>query len=209
MKVCENMHLNKYIEDVSAFYNNNADNYFEKTKNIDMYEAYNKFLQYIPAGGHILDVGCGSGRDLRYFKNNNYVPEGLDISKSICKIAEKYSGCKVYNDNILTINSSDFDKYDGVWACASLLHIKYTQLPLALDKISNLLNSNGYVYLSFKHGNKEYKNNKNLQYTDMSSVKMIVLLAKYKTFKIIEEFYTSDGLAREKDWYNVILQKRN
>lgn len=52
------------------YYNKNAKLYFEQTVEGDLKENYNKFLSRIPSGSYILDFGCGSGRDSKYFIEN-------------------------------------------------------------------------------------------------------------------------------------------
>ena len=100
------------------YYNDNADEYFNSVISADMTENYTRFLQYVPKGASIVDLGCGSGRDLKYFKDNGYEAEGLDASEKLCILAREYSGCPVLCTDFLSWKTER--RYDAFWANASL-----------------------------------------------------------------------------------------
>ena len=103
------------------FYDVNAQEYFESTVNINLEEFYKKFLKYIPPNGTILDVGCGSGRDSLYFLNKGYNVISLDASEEMVKLSSELTKRKTL---FMRIEDIDFqDQFDGIWACASLLHL--------------------------------------------------------------------------------------
>ena len=135
------------------YYNSNAKSYFDTTVNADMRCAYNIFLKHVIDGGLILDFGCGSGRDSKYFLDNGYNVECIDGSLELSKLASEYLGIKVKCMDFSKFD--DISKYDGVWACASLLHVKRDELKSILVKIRESLKSGAAFYASFKNGNEE------------------------------------------------------
>ena len=135
------------------YYNDNAKKYFDTTVNANMSRAYDMFLKYVVDNGLILDFGCGSGRDSKYFLDNGYRVECIDGSLELSKLASEYLGIDVKCMDFSEFN--EISKYDGVWACASLLHVKKEKLLDILIKIRDSLKINGILYVSFKNGNEE------------------------------------------------------
>ena len=135
------------------YYNKNANEYFNKTIDIDMRKQYNLFLKYVKENGKILDFGCGSGRDSLYFKDLGYDVTAIDGSNELCKLASKYTGldvkCMDFND------LCDIDEYDGIWACSSILHVKRSELINILKKMRDALKEEGCIFTSFQNSGKE------------------------------------------------------
>ena len=134
-------------------YNENAKEYFEQTKAADMREIYNHFLLMLPKSACILDFGCGSGRDSKFFLEKGYEVKAIDGSSSLCKLASEYIGQDV--ECMRFDELSDVSKYDGIWACASLLHVERKELPSIFKKMLLALKDNGVIYASFKKGDQE------------------------------------------------------
>ena len=131
-----------------TYYNNNAYEYFNTTKMITLDNLYSIFLNYITTKGKILDFGCGSGRDSKYFKDKGYDVYLLDGSINLANIVETELGLKV---KVQDFNDFDEkDKYDGVWACASLLHVKKENLSNIILKIKKSIHDDGIIYISMK-----------------------------------------------------------
>lgn len=130
------------------YYDKNAKEFFERTVNCDMSVPCKKFADMLLPASTILDCGCGSGRDLKYFKELGYDPEGLEPSKKLCQYAEKYSGCKVFNGTVQEFKPKK--KYDGIWACASLLHLEKKEILLFFNSLDQWLKPGGYIYASGK-----------------------------------------------------------
>ena len=104
-----------------SYYNQNALEYFVKTVNVPMQNLYDKFEIYLKSGDKILDLGCGSGRDSKYFLSKGYDVVSVDGSIEICRLAEKYIG--KYVRNIFFDELDYVNEFDAVWASASLLHV--------------------------------------------------------------------------------------
>ena len=115
-----------------SFYDAHAKEYAALTVKADMSPAYDRFLAYLPAGAAILDAGCGSGRDSLCFMKKGYDVTMLDASGEMCKCAEALTGQKALCMGFHEIEFAD--RFDGIWACASLLHVSEKELENVLGK---------------------------------------------------------------------------
>ena len=147
------------------YYNQKADEFFESTVNADMGAQYSLFEKYLYKGSRILDCGCGSGRDSKHFIEKGFDVCAIDGSEELCKRASELTGLEV--QNILFQNINFTDEFDGVWACASLLHVAREELPAVMAKIKTALVSKGIMYVSFKYGDFSGKRNGRF-FTDMT-----------------------------------------
>ena len=139
------------------FYNKNSEKFIESTVDVDMSNIYVEFEKYILIGGKILDLGCGSGRDTKYFLTKGYKVTAIDGSENICSAASEYLKINVHTMNIECLNITD--TFDGIWACASLLHIKKVDMKRVIDDLLRLLNPKGVLYASWKYGDGERTEN--------------------------------------------------
>ena len=189
-----------------AYYNNNAQSFVGGTLDVEFTDIQDGFLKYLEPGALILDFGCGSGRDTRYFLSKGYRVEAIDGSEELVKIARKNTGIEV--KQMLFQDFNETEKYDGIFACASILHVPYTELPDILTRISNALKPDGIFYTSFKYG--EFEGERNGRYfTNMTEERFDNLLKKIPSLYIIEQYISEDvrpGRASEK-WLNMILRK--
>ena len=133
-----------------AYYDKNADSFFAGSINADMSDDRQRFLNYVPAGGRILDAGCGSGRDSKAFLDAGYEVVAFDASSEMRKRASEYIGREVLD---LRFEDISFDnEFDGIWASASLLHVPMDDLPDVMRKMRRALKDRGAIYASFKYG---------------------------------------------------------
>ncbi len=126
-----------------AYYNENAEDFFNRTVHVDLLHFYQKFLALLPKEAHILDLGCGSGRDAHYFKIQNFKITALDASEELVKLASAHIG-----QNVLLMKFQEIrfqSMFEGVWANASLLHVPYETLNLILKKIHASLKEGGIL----------------------------------------------------------------
>lgn len=189
-----------------GYYDSHADKFYKSTVNIEFTTMHEKFLTKLEKGSNILDFGCGSGRDTKYFFEQGYNVEAIDGSAELCKLAGEYTGIKV--KNILFQELSEVDKYDGIWACSSILHLPVGELDEVMRKMMIALKKNGIIYTSFKYGT--FAGERNGRYfTDMTEEVFAVFLSGIDGLKIEEQWITSDvrpGRGEEK-WLNLILRK--
>lgn len=139
--------------DSIEYYNQNAADYFEQTVDIDMQEYWDRFTALLPEGGSILDLGCGSGRDSAYFIAHGFDVTAMDASEEMCDLASIHIGQDVLD---LSFSEMDFDQvFDGIWACASLLHVPGDEIEDIFTKIVKSLKMNGILFMSFYYGDFE------------------------------------------------------
>ena len=134
------------VERTLDYYDSHAEEFIERTANLSIEHLYEPFLALVPEGGRILDAGCGSGRDAAEFARRGYEVVAFDGSAEIARLASKRTGLKVLH---LTFDQIDWrEEFDGVWACASLLHLPSPQLQTALDRMIGGLRRGGVLYIS-------------------------------------------------------------
>ena len=104
------------------YYNKNAKTFIDGTISVDFKHIQDTFLELLPENAKILDFGCDSGRDTKYFLEHGYSVDAMDGSLELCKAAIEYTGINV--KNMLFYNLNEKEIYDGIWACASILHVK-------------------------------------------------------------------------------------
>ena len=195
------------MTDTLNYYNSKAQDFVSGTVDVAFTELQDIFLSYIPAGGKILDFGCGSGRDTKYFLSKGYEVEAIDGSEELCKIASKYAGIPVKQMLFEELDATE--EYDGIWACASILHVEKKCLPDILKKISRATKKDGIVYVSFKYGDFEGMiNGRFFTYLTEESFGEIL---KVVPELAVEKLWTSADVRPdrgEERWLNVVLRKQ-
>ena len=184
------------------YYNRNAEGFVQGTINADMSDCRNRFLNYVKKDGRILDAGCGSGRDLLAFMREGYQVDAFDASEEICRLASEKLGipvaCRRFEDLTGTL------EYDGIWACASLLHVRGEDLPDVMIRLKQLLKPDGVLYASFKEGLTEREKDGRF-FHDMTADKCR-LLFQNAGMEVLEVFKTRDVREGRDDeyWVNII-----
>ncbi len=189
------------------YYNKYAAKEFEETVNQDMSGIIKEFLDLLEEGDTILDLGCGSGRDSLTFYELGYDVTPLDASEEMCQLAEIHTGLEVLR---MTYEEMDFDNvFDGIWACASLLHTPKKELSDILTKIARALNDKGILYMSFKLGDFEGFRGERY-FCDFTADSMTELLRDNNRFDIIKLWETEDVRSGHSDirWLNVLVRKQ-
>lgn len=188
------------------YYNQNAQNFTQGTIDVNFEEIQERFLTLLTPGGKILDFGCGSGRDTKYFLGKGFIPEAVDGSEELCKIASQNTGIIV--KHMLFSELDAIAAYDGIWACASILHLSKDQLKDVFFRMSRAIKENGYIYTSFKYGTFEgYR--KGRFFTDFTEESFKKFVREIPDIKITDLWISEDvrpGRSDEK-WLNLILQK--
>ncbi len=193
-------------EDTLSYYKKNIQNFVKNTINADMKFNQRKFLDRIPEFGRILDFGCGSGRDAKVFLDLGYEVEAVDGCRELCEIAAAYVGIPVRQMDFLELDA--WERYDGIWACASILHLPYEEIKAVMKKMAAALKENGVVYVSFKYG--EFEGWRNGRYfTDMTEDRVRRLVEETKGMLVEEIWVTADvreGRGDER-WVNGVGRK--
>ena len=189
-----------------SYYNTNTSSFVESTQSVQMTEAWNRFTSKLAPSSLILDFGCGSGRDTKYFLQKGFAVDATDGSSELCAAASKFTGITV--KQVLFQDWKSEAKYNGIWACSSILHLNKTELKQVIGNIRDALLPSGIFYTSFKYGNFEGERN-GRYFTDLTEASFAELINEVSGFEIIEEWITSDvrpGREEEK-WLNVIHKK--
>lgn len=189
------------------YYNQQAKKYYEQTINVDMSPLYEQFLNYLEPQSHILDAGCGSGRDSLYFLEHGYQVTAIDAAKNLAQLAED-----LIAQPVLKMKLQDLDyksKFNGIWACASLLHLQSDKMQQVLKKFAAALVTEGIIYISLQYGEgEEFKNGRFFNYyTEKSWLK---LMQEIEELEVLKLWKTDDKREDRsgKRWLNVLLQKK-
>ena len=188
------------------FYNQNALAFCEATIHNDMRVHYARFLAHVRPGSHILDAGCGSGRDARHFLELGYSVTAFDASETMCQLAAAHLGQAV---PCLRFEEMTWcEAFDAIWACASLLHVPLVDLPDVFKRLHTALRPGGILYASFKYGHGETRRGERT-FTDFTENTLKDQLLAAGLFEILELFVTTDVRPDHagEAWVNVIAVK--
>lgn len=194
------------------YYNRNAGSFTSTTVDVEFTDIQDWFLRFLEPGALILDFGCGSGRDSRYFLSKGFSVEACDGSEEMVRIASETSGIPVRK--MLFEELDEKERYDGIFACASILHVPFEGLPDILARMERALKNDGTIYVSFKYGNFEGERNGRF-FTDMTMERLQERLKAAagknggRGLQVASSRITGDvrpGRENEK-WLNVILRK--
>lgn len=190
-----------------GYYDTHADKFYNSTVNIEFSKMQNRFLSKLKKDSYILDFGCGSGRDTKYFLEQGCRVDAIDGSAELCRLAGEYIGIEV--KKMFFQDLAEVDKYDGIWACSSILHLPIDELKEVMKKMAAALKENGIIYTSFKYGTFEGERNGRF-FTDMTEKTFAEFIGEIEDLKVEEQWTTSDvrpGRGEEK-WLNLILRKK-
>lgn len=188
------------------YYNQNALQFILDTQNVDFKQTQNLFLTYLQKGSSILDFGCGSGRDIKYFISKGYSVSAVDGSEELCKLATEYTGIPVKHQLFQELN--DFNCYDGIWACASILHLNKDTLADVFPRMIRALKAQGIIYSSFKYGTFEGMRN-NRYFTDFDVDSFCKFIKRFPALHA-EKIWISNDIRPgrgDEQWLNIILRK--
>ena len=188
------------------YYNENAGEFVSHTVAVDMEYIQKRFCERLPKGALILDFGCGSGRDTKYFISQGYQVEAMDGSEELCRMASNFTGIEVKHRYFHELD--EVDRYDGIWACSSILHLSIDEMKEVFPKMAKALRNWGVVYASFKYG--EFEGVRNGRYfTDLNEERLNRLAGETGVFIVEETWITSDVRPGrdEGKWLNMILKK--
>ena len=188
------------------YYNQNASTFYAETINANLARQYQLFEKYLQPKAHILDLGCGSGRDSKYFQDQGYTVTAIDGSRELCKLARELTGLDV--KEMLFQDLAYSHEFDGIWASASLLHLPKDELLTILEKIAQALKEQGILYASFKYG--RYCGVRQGRYfTDLDLSALSQLINQVPTLTILEHEISADVRPKrsKEQWLNVVMRR--
>ena len=191
-----------------AHYDENAESFRIGTKDHDVSQNIAALLDALPKEKtlDILDFGCGPGRDMCVFKSMGHRPVGLDGSKEFCKMAVKQSGCPTLNQQFLKLELEE-NRYDGIFANASLFTVPSQELPRVLKDLHSALRKDGILFSSNPRGNAEgWQGQRYGHYMEFEASETFL---QQSGFKIIKHFYRPEGIPREhQQWLAIVSQRQ-
>lgn len=191
--------------DTVNYYDTRADAFFAETKGVNMAPLHQRFLARLPVGAHILDAGCGSGRDSKAFKEQGYRVSAFDASARLVELARQHTGLPVEHRSFADV--SEIAAYDGIWACASLLHLPEDALNDAMQRLWQALKPDGVLYLSFKYGDGERENN-GRYFIDATENRLAGWLRNLPNIAAKKTWITEDQRpGRDERWFNALISR--
>jgi SAM-dependent methyltransferase len=196
---------------MTEFYDANAEAFISKTRDVDMSDMQQRFLAALPVNdgklARILDAGSGSGRDALSFRLLGYAVEAFDVSPAMVAATREHAGVEVQQ-----MGFEDFSwdhQFEGIWACASLLHVAEANLPEVINRLVAHLTPGGALYLSFKLGMGERVKD-GRRFTDLTEASIATLLNGYAGLSAPDIWQSKDcrpDRAAEL-WINAVVNKK-
>jgi SAM-dependent methyltransferase len=195
------------IESITlSHYDNNAESFWLGTRNHDVSQNIEAFLQALPNDKalDILDFGCGPGRDVYTFKSLGHNPIGLDGSNAFCQMTQQHSGCPTLNQQFLKLELEE-SSFDGIFANASLFHVPSKELPCVLGQLHRALRPGGILFSSNPRGDSEgWQGERYGHYMEIETSKVYL---EQSGFKVIHHYYRPDGKPREQQpWLAIVSE---
>ena len=190
------------------YYEEHAEEFAANTLGADMESIRSRFLAYLPTGCRILDFGCGTGRDSKAFLDLGYDVTAIDGSEALCQIARLLTGLPVRCLDFRNYTPIEGEVYEGIWACASLLHLQKNELLPVMKVLSKVLIQGGAFYVSFKYGTFEGERN-GRHFTDFTVEEFREFIKSIPELYVAEYWITGDvrpGRGDER-WLNIVLQR--
>ena len=189
-------------------YDDSADDFWEGTRDHDVSQNYAALLDSLPGRGPfcILDFGCGPGRDLTYFRDLGHEAVGLDGAERFVEMARRYSGCEVLHQDFLALALPQ-ERFDGIFANASLFHVPRRELPRVLRQLWETLKPGGVLFASNPRGQNEegWNGNRYGSYHDLPSWRQYVTGAG---FTELFHYYRPPGRPRaQQPWLASVWRK--
>ena len=197
--------MNQHSEDSThRYYEDKAEEYLARTSQLDMESLYKPFLELIPAGGTILDAGCGPGRDTLSFLKKGFQVTAFDASAKMVELASKQTGVAAFQMRFQELKYEQ--EFDGIWACASLLHVPFCELEDVLTRFRRALKTGGICFMSFKNGNGE-RFDDGRRYIDFTEATLRQKLADISGLSILRTWGTEDQAGRSGvQWVNALIR---
>jgi SAM-dependent methyltransferase len=197
-----------YTASTTAYYDTYAQEFCEGTVAVDMRELYAPFLELLSPGGRILDAGCGSGRDSLAFLQKGFSVVSMDASAEMVKATRALTRQEAL---LLSFDEIEFEKeFDGIWACASLLHVARRDLDAVLVRLIKALRPDGVLYMSFKYGDTERFEHGRF-FNDLNESLLTSLLSHHPETNLLN-LWISDDVRNERrgshKWLNALVLRR-
>ncbi len=133
------------------FYEENHQQYFNSTVSIDPASFLEPFARCLAHNATILDIGCGSGRDLRWFAERGFSPTGFEKSPNLARLARQHAVCPVIEGDFRAFDFSQLS-FSALVLVGSLVHLSHDEFPVILKRICKALRADGHILITLKEG---------------------------------------------------------
>lgn len=188
------------------YYDVNGQSFFNRSVGLDVTPLHEAFLAYIPAGGRILDAGCGSGRDTKVFAERGYQVTAFDASETMARLASEFTGLPVAQMRFEDVAYES--EFDGIWTAATLLHVPRKNLDEAFSRLLKALKVGGHWYMSFKKGQGERVDADGRLFLDFELAELIQYAEGFEGAQVVKAWENADtSRGFEVMWVNAIVGK--
>lgn len=192
-----------------AHYSERAADFWRGTRDHDVKQNIDALLRHLTSERpfRILDFGCGPGRDLAALRALGHSPVGLEGSQPLAAMAREHSGCEVWEQDFLALDLPD-ERFDGVFANASLFHVPSRALPRVLHELKSTLVTDGVLFSSNPRGDDDegWHHNRYGVYHDLESWRTFLQDAG---FSELEHYYRPEGMPREQQPWLASVWRKN
>jgi SAM-dependent methyltransferase len=191
-----------------AHYDEEARDFWEGTRDHDVSQNIAALLDHIQATPpfELLDFGCGPGRDLMTFRRLGHHATGLEGSAQLAAMARRHSGCEVLEQNFVRLDLP-LERFDGLFANASLFHVPAQELPRVLRQLHAALKPNGVLFSSNPRGDGQegWNGDRYGAFHDWESWRAYMVAAG---FSGLTHYYRPPGLPRDQQpWLASVWRK--
>lgn len=199
--------LQKLRRSTIAHYQQNAERFWEGTKDHDVSQNVNALLRHLGRGSHdILDLGCGPGRDLITFSELGHRPVGLDAAAAFVAMARAHSACEVWHQDMLALQLPP-DRFDGIYANAVLFHVPSQELPRVLSELHRALRPQGVLFTSNPRG-PDTEELRGQRYGCFLTPETWRGYVEESGFELLEEYFRPTGKPRaEQPWLATVWRR--
>ncbi|WP_293457458.1 class I SAM-dependent methyltransferase [Phenylobacterium sp.] len=194
------------MTDSIGWYEDNAEGFFERSVDAAILTEQRAFADLLPPGGRVLDAGCGSGRDARLFREWGFQVTATEAAPKLAALARAHAGVEV---EVTTFDRMDWtEAFDGIWTCASLLHVPRAELPAVLTRLRRALKPGGAWFISFKYGVRDREVG-GRHFTDMDEAGARRLLAEVGGLDLLSMWTSGDvrpGRGKER-WLGLFCRR--
>lgn len=194
------------MDSTEQYYDEFAAEFFRSTVLVDMAAVHQRFVEGLAPGARVLDAGCGSGRDAKAFAEAGFRVTAFDASARLARLASAHCGFEVAVRRLEDV--AEVEAYDGIWCCASMLHLPLAAIPSVLERLWRALRPGGTLYVSFKHGRGERVHD-GRRFTDADEATLRQWLGHWPDVDRLEVWLSDDQRPeRAERWTNALAKRR-
>ncbi len=190
-----------------AVYGTMADHYRTLVSNDGADASLLDFLDTLPDGARILDLGCGPGNAAAAMIARGYDVLAVDAAPEMVALARDVYGVPAQVQTFDDLEA--VDAFDGVWANFSLLHAERAELPTHLAALHRALRPGGRLHLGMKTGRGAARDTLGRLYTYYSETELAALLVAARYTVVSTRTGITRGMAGTDDPFVIFAAERN